>query len=398
MFYERKGLAILATISNREVFCTRCICSTRISGINFDSEGLCNFCIQVDSLKDEYGTGGPKGLDTWKGIVSQISKSGRGRKYDCVIGVSGGTDSSYLLLLAKKWGLRPLAVHYDNTWNTAQAAENIRLVTDALGIDLVTYVVDNKEVDDIKLSFMRAGVREFDNDTDIAFVQVLRSTAAKFRVSYILEGHSFMAEGLSPVGQNYLDGGYVRDVHKRFGENGMRTLPNLTFFRFLKWSIVYRQKFIRPLWYLEYSKEAAKSELFRSTGWRDYGGHHLENRASAFAHQIYLPQRFDIDYRFLAIAAKVRTGLITREQGLLELDEPLKPDLFLVRYVMERLGLDSEEYEAIMDGPKRSFRDFRTYKRWFELMRPLFFVLAKLNRVPYSFYVKYCFPIESTTK
>ncbi len=353
---------------------------------------MCNFCRQIEVLSQKFGTGLPAGELAWIKIVEEIKRAGSRRKYDCVIGVSGGTDSSYLLLLAKKYGLRPLAVHYDNTWNSAQAAMNIRRVTTALDVDLWTYVVKNSEVDDIKKAFLLAGVREFDADTDIAFVQVLRSTAAKHKVSYILEGHSFMAEGLSPAGDNYLDGGYVRDVHRRFGRLKLKSFPNLTFFRFLKWTLLFRQRFIRPLWYLSYSKEAAKEELTSTTGWKDYGGHHLENRASAFAHKIYLPQRFNIDYRFLTLAAKVRAGLLTRQDALRAWGIPLGDDLELRKYVCARLEISEIELKDIMARPTRTWRDFRTYKRRFEILRPLFFLLAKANRVPQSFYVKYCIP------
>ena len=131
---------------------------------------------------------------------------------------------------AKEWGLRPLAVHYDNTWNTATASMNIAKITRYLDVDLFTYVVNNKEIDDIKLSFLRSGVPEFDADTDIAFVQTLRQVAANKRIKYILEGHSFLTEGISPVGSNYLDGGYVADIHKKFGKLKMKSFPNMTFF------------------------------------------------------------------------------------------------------------------------------------------------------------------------
>jgi hypothetical protein len=197
--------------------CSRCIYDNRISNISFDKQGVCNYCHQVDNLADEYGTGMVKGKQLFTKIIEDIRNVGKKNIYDCIIGVSGGTDSSYLLLKAKEWKLRPLAVHYDNTWNSALATMNIKKVTSALDIDLFTYVVDNKEVDDIKKSFLLAGIAEFDADTDIAFVQVLRSTAAKYGIRYILEGHSFLTEGISPVGSNYLDGAYVADVHDRFG-------------------------------------------------------------------------------------------------------------------------------------------------------------------------------------
>ena len=153
------------------------------------------------------------------------------------------------------------SVHYDNTWNSAVASINIQKVTKSLDVDLYTHVVNNVEVDDIKLSFLKSGVPEFDADTDIAFVQVLREAAAKFNIKYILEGHSFTEEGISPIGSNYLDGAYVNDIHKKYGSMKSKTFPNMTFCQFMKWIIFYRQKFIRPLWYINYSKNDAIEQL-----------------------------------------------------------------------------------------------------------------------------------------
>lgn len=377
--------------------CSRCIYDDQIPNISFDEYGVCNYCIQVEKLTEEFGTGSTKGERLLEQIVVDVKREGRHKKYDCIIGVSGGTDSSYLLMKAKEWGLRPLAVHYDNTWNSAVATMNIGRVTSALNIDLFTHVVDNKEVDDIKKAFLLAGVAEFDADTDIAFVQVLRSTAALYGVKYILEGHSFVAEGLSPVGANYLDGAYVASIHDGFGKRKRNTFPNLTFYEFMKWALLHRQKFIRPFWYMNYSKETARNELIDKTGWEYYGGHHLENRASTFAHTVWLPQRFNTDYRNLTLAADVRRGAMKRDVALKLWQKPVLADQDLIVYLKKRLEISDEQYEEIMAGQIRTWRDFRTYKKRFERLRPMFYVLAKANFVPMSFYLKYCFPIKTAT-
>jgi len=375
--------------------CSRCIYDDQVPGIFFDEQVVCNYCKQVDKLADTYQTGLPEGEKELSAIIERIKAVGKGKKYDCVIGVSGGTDSSYLLVKAIEWGLRPLAVHYDNTWNSAIATENIRKVTTKLKIDLHTYVVDNKEADDIFKSFLLAGVPEFDASTDIGFVQVLRSTAAKFGIKYILEGHSFVAEGISPQGKNYFDGKYIQSIHNAYGMVKMKTYPNMTFFQFMKWVLVYQQKFIRPLWYINYSKPVARKLLQETTGWTYYGGHHLENRATSFLHTIYNPQKFSIDNRNWSLAAEVRSGVITRDEALRMYNTPIQPDLELISYVKKRLNLSEQEYKDIMNGPKKTFRDFKTYKERFERLRPLFAILAKANLVPMSFYLKYCFPLPS---
>ena len=371
--------------------CTRCIYDQKVPNISFNERGVCNYCLQVEALIEEFGTGSEKGESKLRKIIGQIKKSGKGKRYDCIIGVSGGTDSSYLLLKAKEWGLRPLAVHYDNTWNSAVSTMNIDRVTSVLDVDLFTHVVNNKEIDDIKKAFLLAGVAEFD-----AILQVLRSAAAKHRVSYILEGHSFVAEGISPIGGNYLDGGYVANVHDRFGSLKRETFPNLTFFQFLKWVLIYQQKFIRPLWYMRYSKEEARAELISKTGWEYYGGHHLENRASTFAHTVWLPQRFGIDYRNLTLSADVRRGAKGRDQAITEYSQPVKADTQLVEYLKKRLNISDDQYDEIMEGKVRTWRDFKTYKKRFEVMRPIFYILAKANLVPMSFYLKYCFPVKES--
>lgn len=373
--------------------CTRCIYDTNISGISFNEDGVCNYCLQVEDLKQEYGTGGAKGKQALNDIIVLIKRDGKGKKYDCIVGVSGGTDSSFLLAQTIEWGLRPLAVHYDNTWNSSIATENIRKVTSKLKVDLFTYVIDNKEADDIFRAFLLASVPEFDASTDLGFAQVIRSTAAKYGVKYILEGHSFVAEGITPMGKNYFDGKYIKDIHSRFGKIKMKTYPLMTFFEFMKWLLVYKQKFIRPLWYIDYSKEEAKKYLKEKFDWSDYNGHHLENRSSAFVHLVYHPQKFNMDNRNWTLSARARAGILDRQDALKEYHKPIVVDEELILYVKKRLKLSDEEYTRYMNAPNKSFTDYETYKGIFEKLQPLFRVLANQNLIPRSFYLKYCFPL-----
>jgi N-acetyl sugar amidotransferase len=375
------------------IICKRCIYDDNVPNIVFDEQGICNYCRQIEQLESQYHTGKPEGIEKLNEIIKRIKIDGEKKKYDCIIGVSGGTDSSYMLLKSREWGLRPLAVHYDNTWNSAIANENIRKVTNHLQIDLYTYVIDNKEADDIFRSFLLAGVPEFDASTDLAFTQVLRMTAARYGVKYILEGHSFKAEGISPQGKNYFDGKYIQDIHKKYGRLPMKTYPLMSFLQFMKWILVYRKQFIRPFWYIEYSKPLAREQLIKETGWKYYGGHHLENRATMFLHTVYNPKKFNIDNRNWSFSAEVRSGIMDREEALKSFNEPIEPDPDLIEYVKKRLDLTKNQYKDIIQGPKHTFRDFKTYKKRFERLQPLFKIFAKANLVPMSFYLKYCFPL-----
>jgi N-acetyl sugar amidotransferase len=383
---------------NVKVSCTKCIYDERVSYITFDDNGVCNFCHQIEKLKKEYGTGEQKGEKKFKEIVERIKKDGKNKKYDCIIGVSGGTDSSYMLYLAKKMGLRPLAVHYDNTWNTAIATENIRKVLTSLDIDLYTHVTNNREVDDIFKSFFYADVAELDTSTDLALAEVMYRAAWKYKVKYVLEGHSFITEGITPVGRNYFDGKYIKSIHNMFGKLPMKSYPLMTFNRFLFWSMFARIQKIRPFWYIDYNKEEAREFLEKEYDWRYYGGHHLENRSASFCHSVYFPQKFNIDMRNNTLSALVRNGKISREEAWEEYNKPPLIEKDLVEYFKKRLKLSDEEYEKIMKREPKSWDEYPTYKRRFELLRPLFKILAKANLVPMSFYLKYCFPMKKDLK
>lgn len=373
--------------------CSRCIYDERTPSINFDSNGVCNYCHMVDDLVKNYQTGLPDGERRIQQIISKIKADGNGKKYDCVIGVSGGTDSSFMVWWAVQNGLRPLAVHYDNTWNTSIATENIRKVLRKLNVDLYTHVCDNKEADDIFKAFFIAGVPEIDVSTDLALAETMYRAAAKFKVKYVLEGHSFLAEGITPLGKNYFDGKYIKSIHRQYGKLQMKTYPLMTFSKFIRWTTLYRIQKIRPLWYIKYSKEEAKAFLEKEFDWQYYGGHHLENRMTAFFHSIYCPQKFNIDYRNNSLSASVRSGIIKREAALHEYFETpphIEPEL--LEYFKKRLGLTDSEYEAKMKEAPHYWEEFPTYKKRFERLRPFFYILMKANLVPHSFYMKYCFP------
>ena len=375
--------------------CSRCIYDERVNAITFNEKSECNYCNQIDELEAQYGTGNDKGEEAFKAIVEEVKKAGKGKKYDCVVGVSGGTDSSYMLYLTLKWGLKPLAVHYDNTWNSAIATENIRKVLSALNVDLYTHVTDNKEADDIFKSFFKASVAEIEASTDLALAETMYRAASKFGVKYVFEGHSFITEGITPVGRNYFDGKYIQSIHEKYGTLKMKTYPLMTFSRFLYWTVFKRIKKIRPFWYIDYNKEDARAFLEKEYDWKYYGGHHLENRMTAFYHSYYMPKKFNTDFRNNTLSAKVRMGKMSRAEAWKEYNTEPHLEADLLDYFKKRLSLPNDEFQDIMNKAPKSWYEFPTYKKRFERLKPLFFTLAKANLVPMSFYLKYCFPSKN---
>lgn len=371
--------------------CLRCLYDETVSNISFDENGVCNYCHVHDQLEAEYPTG-EAGRLKLESIASQIRSESRNKPYDVIVGVSGGADSSYMVYLAKQLGLRPLAVHFDNTWDSTVAVENIQNVLQKLDVDLYTYVVDNKEYDDIYRSFLKSGVPDVECPTDIGLAAVLNLAAEKYKIKYVFEGHSFRTEGVAPLGWIYMDGKYIQSVQKQYGTMPLKTYPNMLMLKFIQWSALLGLKKIRPLYYIDYVKKEAMGMLTQNLGWEWYGGHHLENRFTAFWHTYFMPKRFNVDTRLLGHAALVRSGQITREQGLDLINAPQPYDAELVEMVKKRLGFTDDEFEKIMNAPKRTYRDFKTYKKTFERMRPFWYLMYKLNRVPKSFYMKFCFP------
>ena len=370
------------------VRCSRCLYDEHTPAIVLDADGVCNYCGMHDDLAAQYPAG-DEGDAILRRTAERIRKAGRRKEFDVVVGVSGGCDSSYMIYRAKELGLRPLAAHFDNTWDTTTAVENIHNVLKALDVQLFTYVVDNEEYDDIYRSFFQAGVPDLECPTDIGLAATLYIAAQKYGIKYMFEGHSFRTEGVSPLGWLYMDAKYIQSVQERYGTIKLKTFPNLWFWSQMKWMVWKGIKKIRPLYWIDHNKEHTKKWLLENFGWKWYGGHHLENRITHFYHTYFLPRRFGIDQRVNGFSALVRSGQMSREEGIELLREPPAVDYELVEVVKKRLGITEEQFETYMTQPMKTYRDFKTYKRLFERLRPLFYLLARADLIPRSFYLKY---------
>lgn len=360
--------------------CSRCVINSAVPGVYFDDKGECSYCKIHDSLQQQWPQG-PEGAALLNKMVDQIKEQGKGKRYDCIVGVSGGTDSTYLLLLAKKLGLRPLAVHFDNGWNSEIAVSNIKKALSALDLDLETYVVDWEEYKDILVAFLRASFPWADAPTDLAINSTLYRVAVREGVRFILNGSSFRTEGKMPADWTYLDGKMLRHIHKMYGKRSMQTYPNLTMWDFARYSLLHRVQNMRPLNFFEYSKEEARHELHSEMDWEYYGGHHYENIYTRFVYSFLLPEKFKIDKRIITHSALVRSGEMTRDEALISLGHPPYPPEQVrddVTYVIKKLGLLDNEFEDIMAAPPKSFRDFPSYYPFIERHTPFVRSVLKL--------------------
>ena len=315
--------------------CKRCVMDESIPHISFDENGICSYCKIHDRIEQEYPLDGTQ-TERLHTILDEIKEQGKNKKYDCVVGVSGGCDSSFMLYKLKEFGIRPLAITFDNTWSTDISTNNINNMCEKLDIDLYTYVVDGAEFNDISRSFLYASVPDADVPNDIAITKLYYQVMNEVGVDYFICGHSFRTEGTVPLGWTYMDGKYIESVHKKFGTMPMKTFLNLDIDYWLK---NINKKRIRLLYYIDYGKEETKKFLTNNFGWRWYGGHHCENEYTKFVKNYLLPVKFKIDKRYVEFSALVRSGQMDRNVALEEIKvKPPVDDIFM-KYVLKRLKL-----------------------------------------------------------
>jgi N-acetyl sugar amidotransferase len=353
--------------------CTRCVLDSTTPEISFDSNGVCNFCDLHDRLDAAFPQG-EAGADYMRKVCEEAKTAGRGKKYDIIVGVSGGTDSCYLLHWLKQQNVRVLAVNLDNGWHTEIAVSNVRRVIEALGFDLQTYVVEYDEMKDILLSMMKAGLPWIDGPTDVAIVATLYRVAAEEGLKHIFVGNNFRTEGRQPTPWTHIDGRQIRHVQKHFGTKKLKTFPNLTLVDILWYGVIRRIKTVKPLYYLDYDKGAAQKLLQEKYGWTYYGGHHHESVFTRFAIAFWQMRKFGIDKRKVTWSAQIRSKQLSRQQALADLKEfPYDPKKMEEDkdYVCKKLGITVSEFGRLFDAPNHSFLDYPSYYPFFERTKTL---------------------------
>ena len=371
--------------------CTRCVSDTTMSDITFDEKGICNFCNLQEELEKKYPLGA-EGEKNIQQIIKEMKKRGRNKKYDCIVGVSGGVDSTYCALLAKKWGLRVLAVHLDNGWNSSEAEHNIKTLTDKLGIDLKVVKVNKEEFRKLQISFLKASVSEIEIPTDVGIYSTLYKIAAQENIPSIINGHSIRQEGTQPLSWTYMDGKYIDSVYEKFVGKKLKYFNNLKISNMIKYMFVKRIKEYRPLEFLDYDKQEAGKILAKETDWKDYGGHHFESIFTRFVASYIMPTKFDIDKRKVSLSAKIRSGKLKRDDALKILDEEYYPKEKVEKdkkYVLNKLGLSNKDFNEIMALPIKTHRDYKTYLTTIKKFRFFIKIACKLKLIPIVFYEKY---------
>ena len=346
--------------------CTRCVMDTTDPDIQFDENGVCNHCHQYDELVRQRVLTGKEGERKLQQIVAQIKRAGAGKPYDCVIGVSGGVDSTFVAYKVKQLGLRPLAVHLDNGWDSELAVKNIENICHKLEIDLHTIVLDWEEFKDLQLTFLNASTPDSEIPSDHAIMSSMRHTAARIGVRYIVTGCNTRTETHLPSAwsQGHMDWRYIHSIHKQFGTVELKTFPRLDYWTTLRYART--QQLVDILDYLDYVKKDAMPVLERELGWRYYGGKHYESIYTRWYQGFWLPQKFGYDKRRMHMSSLICSGEVTRAKALEELKAPSYDPALQeedTAYVIKKLGLTDETFEQLLKSPKKSFWDYPSYAR-----------------------------------
>ncbi len=340
--------------------CKRCVLDTTSKAITFDEQGICNYCHAFDRQMKKFITIDKdlrkRNLDE---MVNYVKKAGKNNKYDCILGLSGGVDSTYMAYLAHQLGLRPMAVHFDNGWNSETAVKNIENIVSRLQLDLKTYVINWNEFKDIQLAYLKASVVDIEVPTDQLIFAALNKIAKQNNIKYILSGANIVTEYGMPLDwayRNKSDQTNLLNIYHTFGSGlKLSTLPKFDFYARFFYTQVYGIQTISLLNYVDYNKAKVKEVITKELGWQDYGGKHFESVFTRFYQGYILPKKFNIDKRKAHLSALICSGQITREEALEELKTETYDSALQKEdrsFVIKKFDLTEEEFERIMQAPR----------------------------------------------
>lgn len=358
--------------------CNRCIMDNKEDPwIHFDENGICNYCHDFDRLRANFPRMEKEREEVFDRLVSEMKKNGKGKEFDCILGISGGVDSAYLAYIAKKAGLRILAVHVDAGWNTDIAVENIKKLCSKLEIELHTIVVDWTTMKELQRAYMFSGLPNLDVPQDHAFIAGTYKFASKYGVSNILNGSNYQTEGILPrhYGYNAMDLKNLKDVYKRCGRGrvSLKKYPQVDIWTYIQMDYIGKTKSVYLLNYVPYSKKRAIEFLHKEFDWNYYGGKHFESRFTKFFQSYYLPKKFGYEKKRAHISSLIVGGEITREEGLREMaDDSVYPESKMLEdrdYILKKLDISLEEWDQIMAVPTKTEDDYKNSKRLKQICR-----------------------------
>jgi len=355
-----------------------------VPGIKFNEEGISNYADLQNNMNKQYPNG-IDGIRLFESIVARIRKEAHNKRYDCIIGVSGGTDSSYLMHIASLYNLRVLAVFLDNGWSTDISVKNIKKITSKLGYDLETYVIDYSEVQDVLKSYIRARLPWIDAPTDLAIKAILYKIANREKIRYIFNGHDFRTEGKQPREWTYSDSRQLRFLTKKYSNRRLKSFPYLTIFDIFYFLFFKRIRMLRPLYYLDYKKSEAQTILKKEYDWEYYGGHHYENIFTKFAITYWLFEKFGVDKRKITLSAQILSEEIGKEKACAMINEKPYDDNKIesdLNFILKKLDMSKEEYLKHFNYSNKYYYDYPSYHTFIQIMIKYFgFLVVKLFRM-----------------
>jgi N-acetyl sugar amidotransferase len=332
--------------------------------MGFDENGICKHCHEYDYMAKTYIKSGTEAEALMAETINTIKEYGKNKKYDCLIGLSGGVDSSYVAYLAKQYGLRALCVHFDNGWNSEMAVMNIHNIVHKLNFDLDTYVIDWEEFKDLQLAYLKASVIDIEVLTDHAIYGTMFKIAKQNDIKYVLGGHNVVTEGILPYHWTYDKKDYIniKAIHKQFGQKSLKSFPFLDK-KMKRFIINSGVEFVNYLNWIPYIKDEVKKKLQKELDWKDYGGKHYESIWTRFYQGYILPVKFGVDKRKAHLSTLICSGQMSRQDALAEMKNPpydakqLKIDK---EFILKKLALSEKEFDALMKLPIRDHREFDT--------------------------------------